>query len=76
MRVEPNTTKNGEGRTFPFAPLPALGELLRRQREMTTVFKPVLLSGLTTIAGFGSLATAENPALRGLGTVCALGVVT
>lgn len=44
------------------------------QREIATIFKPVLLSGLTTIAGFGSLATAENPALRGLGTVCALGV--
>jgi len=39
VRVEPNTTKNGEGRTFPFAPLPALGELLRRQREMTTVLE-------------------------------------
>ncbi|MEQ1859895.1 MAG: MMPL family transporter [Chthoniobacteraceae bacterium] len=44
------------------------------QRELTTIFKPVLLSGLTTLAGFGSLATAQNPALRGLGTVCALGV--
>jgi hypothetical protein len=44
------------------------------RRELTTIFKPVLLSGLTTMAGFGSLATAENPALSGLGTVCALGV--
>ncbi len=44
------------------------------QREITTIFKPVLLSGLTTVVGFGSLATAENPALRGLGTLCALGV--
>lgn len=44
------------------------------RREIATIFKPVLLSGLTTVAGFGSLATAQNPALRGLGTVCALGV--
>jgi predicted exporter len=44
------------------------------QREIATIFKPVLLSGLTTVVGFGSLATAENPALRGLGTLCALGV--
>jgi len=36
VRLEPNTTKNDEGRVFPFAPLPALGELLRRQREATT----------------------------------------
>ncbi len=43
-------------------------------RELKTIFKPVLLSGLTTTAGFGSLVTAENPALRGLGVMCALGV--
>jgi hypothetical protein len=44
------------------------------ERSLAAVVKPVLLSGLTTIAGFGSLVTASNPALRGLGTVCALGV--
>ncbi len=44
------------------------------QAELSTIFKPVLLSGLTTVVGFGSLATAQNPALRSLGTVCALGV--
>ena len=38
------------------------------------VVKPVLLSGLTTTAGFASLALAKNPALQGLGIVCALGV--
>ena len=43
-------------------------------RELTTVMKPVLLSGLTTVVGFGSLAWAENPALRGLGLVCGIGV--
>ncbi|MEO7318111.1 MAG: MMPL family transporter, partial [Chthoniobacteraceae bacterium] len=43
-------------------------------RELTTILKPVLLSGLTTAAGFGSLITANNPSLRGLGAVCAFGV--
>lgn len=44
------------------------------QRQIASVFKPVLLSGLTTVAGFASLGTAQNPALRGLGSVCAIGV--
>ena len=44
------------------------------RRELTTIVKPVLLSGLTTVAGFGSLITANNPSLRGLGAVCAFGV--
>jgi integrase len=35
VRLEPGTTKNDEGRTFPFAPFPALEALLRRQRERT-----------------------------------------
>jgi predicted RND superfamily exporter protein len=46
-----------------------------RQRSISSVVKPVLLSGLTTTAGFASLALAQNPALQGLGIVCALGVV-
>ncbi len=37
--------------------------------------KPVLLSGLTSVAGFGSLALAYNPSLSGLGIVCALGIL-
>ena len=41
---------------------------------LTTVVKPLVISGLTTIAGFGALMFAQNPALKGLGTVCALGV--
>jgi hypothetical protein len=45
-----------------------------RQRNLATMVKPVLLSGLTTACGFGSLGFAANPALRGLGVVCALGV--
>ena len=43
-------------------------------RELTTIMKPVLLSGLTTVVGFGSLAWAHNPALRGLGLLCGIGV--
>lgn len=49
-----------------------------RQRSgslaLATVVKPILLSGLTTIAGFGSLGLANNPALSTLGLVCAIGV--
>lgn len=43
---------------------------------LATVVKPILLSGLTTIAGFGSLGLAQNPALSTLGLVCALGVAS
>ena len=44
------------------------------RRAMAAIVKPVLLSGLCTIAGFGSLITSQNPSLRGLGVVCAFGV--
>ena len=43
-------------------------------RALPSIVKPVLLSGLTTIAGFASLGLANNPALSSLGLVCALGV--
>ncbi len=43
-------------------------------RELRTVMKPVLLSGHTCVVGFGSLALAQNPALRGLGIVCSIGI--
>lgn len=36
VRLEPGTTKNREGRTFPFAALPALEAVLRRQRDYTS----------------------------------------
>lgn len=36
VRLEPGTTKNREGRTFPFAVLPQLEAVLRTQREYTT----------------------------------------
>lgn len=35
MRLEPDTTKSGEGRTFPFSALPELAALLGRQRAHT-----------------------------------------
>jgi integrase len=36
VRLEPNTTKNNEGREFPFGPFPALRDLLLKQREITS----------------------------------------
>jgi predicted RND superfamily exporter protein len=44
-----------------------------RELAFATILKPVLLSGLTGICGFGSLAFAHNPSLRGLGIVCSVG---
>lgn len=43
-------------------------------RDLALVFKPVLLSGLTTMTGFGALSLATNPALSGLGIVCLVGI--
>ncbi len=45
-----------------------------REGVFATILKPVLLSGLTAVAGFGSLGLAHNPALSTLGIVCALGI--
>jgi len=42
--------------------------------NLPAVMKPVLISALTTITGFGALTLAQNPALNGLGFVCATGV--
>ena len=39
VRLEPGTTKNDEGRTFPFTGLPALEALLRSQRTHTSVIE-------------------------------------
>ncbi|MGC3988754.1 MAG: MMPL family transporter [Chthoniobacteraceae bacterium] len=38
------------------------------------VLKPVMLSALTSLAGFASLGLAANPSLSGLGIVCAIGI--
>jgi uncharacterized protein len=42
--------------------------------NLSNVLKPIVLSGLTTATGFGSLILAQNVALSGLGTICAIGV--
>ena len=42
--------------------------------NFSDVLKPIVLSGLTTATGFGSLMLAQNIALSGLGTICAIGV--
>ena len=42
--------------------------------NLSDVLKPIVLSGLTTATGFGSLMLAQNVALSGLGTICAIGV--
>lgn len=45
-----------------------------QHHALAAIVKPILLSGLTAVAGFGSLGLADNPALSSLGLVCALGV--
>jgi integrase len=39
VRLEPGTTKNGQGRVFPFGAHPELAQLLRAQREETTALE-------------------------------------
>jgi integrase len=39
VRLEPDTTKSGEGRTFPFSALPELVALLEQQREHTSAIE-------------------------------------
>ena len=39
VRLDPGTTKNDEGRTFPFRALPRLEELIRDQREHTSTLE-------------------------------------
>ena len=39
MRLEPGTTKNEDGRTFPFSELPELLEALKTQREFTKAYE-------------------------------------
>jgi predicted RND superfamily exporter protein len=46
-----------------------------RKELLQGILKPVLLSALTSAAGFGSLGFAENPSLSGLGLLCAIGVI-
>jgi len=44
------------------------------RENLTTVLKPVVISGLTTMTGFGALVFARNTALNGLGLICAIGI--
>lgn len=44
------------------------------EHDVAGVMKPVLLAGLTAVAGFGSLVLAKNPSLAGLGEACAIGI--
>jgi integrase len=39
LRLEPGTTKNDDGRTFPFTALPRLAKLLTAQRKRTTLIE-------------------------------------
>jgi len=52
----------------------AIREPEKISKTLPEVMKPVLISALTTITGFGALTLARNPALNGLGFVCATGV--
>jgi predicted RND superfamily exporter protein len=42
--------------------------------DVAGVIKPVILAGLTAVAGFGSLGLANNPTLAGLGIACGIGI--
>jgi predicted RND superfamily exporter protein len=64
----------GVGVDYGMHVLLAMAEGRNVQQGLIIVVKPLVISGLTTIAGFGALMFAQNPALKGLGTVCALGV--
>jgi hypothetical protein len=44
------------------------------RENLANVLKPLSVCGLTTFSGFAVLIPAQNPALSGLGTVCAIGV--
>ena len=44
------------------------------KENLANVLKPLLICGLTAIAGFAVLIPAENPALSGIGMICSIGV--
>ena len=44
------------------------------RENLANVLKPLSICGLTTFSGFAVLIPAQNPALSGLGFVCAIGV--
>lgn len=72
LRLEPGTTKNGEGRNFPFTPHPALTELLNAQREYTKAIereKKRIVTAVFHRAGepIRSYAKAWNSACEAVG---------
>lgn len=52
----------------------ALRDPAAASTRIRQVLKPILISGLTTMTGFGALAFASNPSLASLGLLCAAGV--
>lgn len=44
------------------------------EHDVAGVTKPVILAGLTAVAGFAALGLANNPTLGGLGIACAIGI--
>lgn len=73
LRLEPGTTKNDEGRGFPFRDYPPLAELLDRQRARTEtlgrIVRPVFHRGGEPIRNFrkawaGACERARVPARR------------
>src|SRR3984893_786132 len=44
------------------------------RESLASVLKPLSICGLTALSGFAVLIPAQNPALSGLGIVCAIGV--
>jgi predicted RND superfamily exporter protein len=44
------------------------------KENLANVLKPLSICGLTMFSGFAVLIPAQNPALSGLGIVCAIGV--
>ncbi len=45
------------------------------QENLANVLKPLSICGLATFSGFAVLIPTKNPALSGLGMVCAIGVI-
>jgi len=64
VRLDPGTTKNDEGRVFPFAVLPALADVLKRQHERTKGSRK-LPAGSSP--GYSTVMDPESETLEALG---------
>jgi integrase len=67
VRLDPGTTKNREGRTFPFRLLPELANVLDRQRQRTTALKGRICKWVFHREG-GSLVTDTGHAVNAVRT--------